>query len=551
MAVRKLLARMGVDPYLFALIGAVALAALVPARGVGAEFMHQATYGAVALLFFLYGARLSPRAVVEGLTHWRLQSLVFAATFILFPLLGLLVSAAARPFLPADLALGLLFATLPPSTIQSSVAFTAIARGNVPAALCSASVSNLLGVVLTPMLVAWLIRAYGAGFSAEALGDVAAQLLLPFALGQLCRPLIGKWLIAHKRLTSFVDRGSILLIVYAAFSEGVVAGVWAQLDWRSLALVLALDSAILAAVLVATTLASRRFGFSKEDEIAIVFCGSKKSMASGIPMANILFSGQALGLIVLPLMLFHQLQLFACATLAQRYARRPFEFGCADRRDLGAAGAGRAGGGLDRRAAGGGRLGNFDQPAAAHVIDIAIDRDVRRDQRMRADAPHVFGDARLEILEGQPFDIVAVDAAGAGPMIMPAMFVDRRRIEALFQQAANDLVVEQLHAAIAVMDDEPLIGAEQLVRDDQRADGVVAGAPAGVADHMRVAFRKPSIFGRIEPRVHAGQDREFTARRQGQLALFAEIRGVAGVGGGDFRDDPAHDRRSLATNLLH
>jgi sodium/bile acid cotransporter 7 len=322
---RDFLARMGVDPYLFALAGAVALAALAPARGPAEAAAHDAVYGAVALLFFLYGARLSPQAVVEGLMHWRLQSLVFAATFILFPLIGLVVTAAARPWLPADLALGLLYLCLLPSTVQSSIAFTSIARGNVPAALCSASVSNLFGIVVTPALVALLMTSHGAGFSLRALQDVALQLLLPFAAGQLLRPLIGKWLIGHRRLTSFVDRGSILIIVYAAFSEGMVAGVWSQLGWLSLALVLALDLVILAAALIATTLLSRRLGFSKRDEIAIVFCGSKKSMASGIPMANILFPGQAVSLIVLPLMLFHQAQLFACAVLAQRYARRPIE----------------------------------------------------------------------------------------------------------------------------------------------------------------------------------------------------------------------------------
>ncbi len=322
---RDFLARMGVDPYLFALVGAVALAALVPARGPAEAAAHYAVYGAVALLFFLYGARLSPQAVVEGLMHWRLQSIVFAATFIIFPLIGLVVTEAARPWLPADLALGLLYLCLLPSTVQSSIAFTSIARGNVPAALCSASVSNLFGIVVTPALVALLMTSHGAGFSLRALQDVALQLLLPFAAGQLLRPLIGKWLIGHRRLTSFVDRGSILIIVYAAFSEGMVAGVWLQLSWESLALVLALDCVILATALIATTLLSRRLGFSKQDEIAIVFCGSKKSMASGIPMANILFPGQAISLIVLPLMLFHQAQLFACAVLAQRYARRPIE----------------------------------------------------------------------------------------------------------------------------------------------------------------------------------------------------------------------------------
>ncbi len=318
----KALSGFGIDPYLFALAGMVALAAVAPARGVGAEAMSYAVSGAVSLLFFLYGAKLSPQAVVEGLLHWRLQSIVFCSTFVLFPAVGLAATSIFRPWLPGDLAVGVLFLCLLPSTIQSSIAFTSIARGNVPAAICSASASNLVGILVTPVLVALLMRSQGAGFSFKALEDVAAQLLLPFAAGQLARPLIGRWIIGHRRLTGLVDRGSILLIVYAAFSEGMVAGIWSQIGWRSVALILALDLAILLIVLVVTTWASRRLGFSKEDEIAIVFCGSKKSMASGIPMANILFPGQAVGLIVLPLMLFHQLQLFACAMLAQRYAMR-------------------------------------------------------------------------------------------------------------------------------------------------------------------------------------------------------------------------------------
>jgi sodium/bile acid cotransporter 7 len=319
----RFLSRLPVDGYVLALLGMVLVAAILPARGVGATAVGYATYFAIALLFFLYGARLAPQAIVAGILHWRLQGLVFAATFVIFPILGLVITTVFHAWLTPTLALGLMFVSVLPSTVQSSIAFTSIARGNVPAALCSASVSNLAGIVVTPLFVALLLSSNGGGFSLEALKDVALQLLLPFALGQLARPLIGKWLLVHKQITSLVDRGSILLIVYAAFSEGVVAGVWSQLSWQSLLLVIVLDMVMLAAALVITTLLSRWLNFSKEDEITIVFCGSKKSMASGIPMANILFAGQAVGLIVLPLMLFHQIQLMTCAVLARRYARRP------------------------------------------------------------------------------------------------------------------------------------------------------------------------------------------------------------------------------------
>jgi sodium/bile acid cotransporter 7 len=314
--------RLPIDWYLVALLATVGIAALIPARGIGATVMGYATYGAVALLFFLYGARLAPQAILAGVMHWRLQGLVFLSTFAVFPIVGLILVAVFRPWLGETLSLGLLFVAVLPSTVQSTIAFTSIARGNVPAALCSASISNLAGIVVTPALVALLISSKSGGFSLSALEDIALQLLLPFALGQLARPFIGNWITAHRTITQIVDRGSILLIVYAAFSEGMVAGVWSAISLQSLALVIALDVLMLAVGLTVTTVVSRLLGFNKEDEIAIVFCGSKKSMASGIPMANILFAGQAVSLIVLPLMLFHQIQLMVCASLARRYARR-------------------------------------------------------------------------------------------------------------------------------------------------------------------------------------------------------------------------------------
>ena len=323
MPLSRLLSRVKFDYYLAALLLTVAVAAVVPARGAVEPVAKTAVYVAVFLLFFLYGARLSTQAVVQGIAHWRLQSLVLLSTFALFPLVGLGLTAALGRWLPAELAAGLMFVCVLPSTVQSSIAFTSIARGNVAAALCGASVSNLVGMALTPLLVAALLATHGSGFSLKALTDIAVELLLPFGLGQALRPWVGPWITRQKHVLSYVDRGSILLVVYSAFSESVVAGVWVHMDVWSLVLVFALDSVLLAVVLAATTAVSRALGFAKEDEITIVFCGSKKSLASGIPMANILFPGAAVGAIVLPLMIFHQIQLFACATLAQRYARRP------------------------------------------------------------------------------------------------------------------------------------------------------------------------------------------------------------------------------------
>jgi len=227
--------------------------------------------------------------------------------------------------LDSGLTTGLLFVSLLPSTVQSSIAFTSIARGNVPAALCCASVSNLAGVVATPLLATMLLSAGTGGISLDSMRDIAMQILLPFVVGQCARPLIGDWFIRQKTLTMLVDRGSILLVVYSAFSAGVVAGIWSKVTPQSLGLVIVLDLVMLAIILVFTTAASRLLRFSVEDEIAIVFCGSKKSMASGLPMANIIFPTATVGLIVLPLMLFHQMQLMVCAALARRYGLRPEE----------------------------------------------------------------------------------------------------------------------------------------------------------------------------------------------------------------------------------
>ena len=318
-----LLRRLRLDPYILAIVGMVVLAALLPARGVGKDVLDHVVVAAIALLFFLYGARISPQAIWAGITHWRLQGLVFATTFVVCPLVGFGVLKLAGGYLDSGLATGLMFLCLLPSTVQSSIAFTSIARGNVPAALCSASVSNLAGVVITPVLATMLLSANSGGMSLDAVGDIALQILLPFLIGQCARPFIGGWLSRQKMLTMVFDRGSILLVVYSAFSAGVVAGIWSKVTPQSLALVIVLDLVILGLVLVFTTAVSRLLRFTVEDEIAIVFCGSKKSMASGLPMANIIFSASTVGLIVLPLMLFHQMQLMVCAALARRYGQRP------------------------------------------------------------------------------------------------------------------------------------------------------------------------------------------------------------------------------------
>jgi solute carrier family 10 (sodium/bile acid cotransporter), member 7 len=306
------------DPFLVAILLTVGLASLLPARGAAAVAADRTTDAAVALLFFMHGARLSPAAALAGARDWRLHGLVLASTFGLFPLLGAGAHLAFPGLLPAPLWAGVILLTALPSTVQASIAFTSVAGGNVPAALCSASASNLIGIFLTPLIAGLLLSRNGVGLSLDSVLGILLQLLLPFVAGQAMRPWIGRFLGRHGRLLKVVDYGSILLIVYAAFSHGVVNGIWHQVDAAELLRVAAVDAALLASVLTLLTGASRLFGFSRTDEIAIVFCGSKKSLASGLPMATVLFAGH-LGTIILPAMIFHQLQLMVCASLARRY----------------------------------------------------------------------------------------------------------------------------------------------------------------------------------------------------------------------------------------
>jgi sodium/bile acid cotransporter 7 len=310
------------DNFTLAMIATVAMASLFPCHGEGAVIFDHVTHTAVSLLFFLHGAKLSREAVIAGITHWRLHLLVLLCTFALFPLLGLLLKPVLTPLVTPDLYLGILFLCMLPSTVQSSIAFTAAARGNVPAAICSASASNLLGIFLTPLLVGMLTSAQMRGGSAlDSALQIALQLLLPFIAGQVARRWIGAWVERNKALTRLVDQGSILLVVYTAFSEAIGQGLWHQVSWATLGGLMLINVLLLGLVMGISAQLARRLGFSREDRIAIVFCGSKKSLASGVPMAKVLFAGGALGAVVLPLMLFHQLQLMVCAVLAQRYAR--------------------------------------------------------------------------------------------------------------------------------------------------------------------------------------------------------------------------------------
>ncbi|GMA38407.1 bile acid:sodium symporter family protein [Mobilicoccus caccae] len=309
------------DPFILMILGAVLLASLLPAHGVGEDVLAGVVTAAIAVLFFMYGGRLEPSEALAGLRHWRLHLVILAFTFVAFPLLGLALSPLSGNLLSPALYAGILFCCLVPSTVQSAIVFTSTAGGNVAGAIVAASASNLLGVVLTPLLAAFVMHTSGsAGIDPSAVLDLFAQILLPFVLGQLSRRWTAAWLKRNNRWLKHVDRMVIVLVVYSAFSKGMNEGMWGLVGVSDMVVLILVCAAILALMLVLTIKVAGWLRFDRADRIAIQFCGTKKSLATGLPMAVVLFAGQPVGLMVLPLMVFHQLQLMVCAVLAQRYA---------------------------------------------------------------------------------------------------------------------------------------------------------------------------------------------------------------------------------------
>jgi len=317
----KLLA---LDRFTILLFIMVILASFVPVSGQAAEVFSSITTVAIAILFFLHGAKLSREAVVEGLMHWKLHTLVFAFTFALFPIIGLLAKPILVPLLGQELYWGFLFMCFLPSTVQSSIAFTSVAQGNVAGAVCSASFSNIVGMFITPVLVAFFILGQSQhGFDpTSSIMQITLLLLVPFILGQILRPWVFPQMKKMPEIVKFFDQGSILMVVYGAFSSAVVAGLWHQVSLSTLLLLIIACSVLLTLVMLLALFVPRWIGFDKADQKTIFFCGSKKTLASGVPMAQILFIGQPIGMIVLPIMIFHQIQLMVCGIVANMWSKQ-------------------------------------------------------------------------------------------------------------------------------------------------------------------------------------------------------------------------------------
>lgn len=317
------------DWFLTGMVLATVLAWLFPGPGAAGGWMQPEllTKGGVALIFFLHGLTLAFAALRAGALNWRLHLLIQVCTFLLFPLIGIALQWALAGRVSAELILGVFFLCALPSTVSSSVAMTAAAKGNVSGAVFNATLSSLIGIVLTPLWIAWVMKTTG---EARPIGPVIVDLLkwvvLPLVVGQALRPWLGKWAQGHKPKLAVIDRLTILLLVYTSFCDSFQAGVWSRSGAGQLLGVTAICAGLFAFVVWATGKAARSFGFARGDRVAAIFCGSKKTLASGVPMAKLIFGAHpAMGVILLPIMIYHPLQLIVCGVLAQRWSREVAE----------------------------------------------------------------------------------------------------------------------------------------------------------------------------------------------------------------------------------
>lgn len=309
------------DKFIWLLSGAVLLATLIPVEGQAKDIASILFNAGIFAVFLLHGIRLERHEVRAGLGNIRLQGTIFLWVFGVMLMIGLLLSNLLDTVLPADVALGFLFLGVLPSTVQSATSYCAIAKGNVAGSVVASAFINLVGVFISPLLFALLAHAAGVVITTETVTKLALLLVLPFVLGQIFHKWLRPWVIEHKDLTGWLDKGAIALAVYVSFSAATIAGMWSRVSgaefvWLTAALLLWLGLAF-----GGTWLLGGMIGFVRADRKTLLFSGAQKSLAIGAPLAAIIFAPERAGLVILPLIFYHLAQLFLSAPVAVRLAK--------------------------------------------------------------------------------------------------------------------------------------------------------------------------------------------------------------------------------------
>ena len=324
----SLLARVGLDWFILALVAMIGLARIWPDPGIQEglfSLSSLATFG-VSLIFFFYGLKLNFSQLREGLRNYRLHLVIHLTTFVVFPAV---VLTARSLFLTPDtelLWLGIFYVAVLPSTVSSSVVMVSIAGGNIPAAIFNASISSLIGVFVTPLWMSFLLANTNGQYDLTGvIGKLTLQVIVPVILGLLLNQRLGWFAARHKSALRYFDQITILLIVYTAFCESFARHSFEKISADDLLWLMALMLGLFFLIFGLLTGISRLLNFTREDRITALFCGSKKSIIQGSVMANVLFPGSMAGVVLLPIMIYHALQLIVASIIAQAMARRQAE----------------------------------------------------------------------------------------------------------------------------------------------------------------------------------------------------------------------------------
>ncbi len=317
---------MKIDKFVLAIIIIVLLAYLFPQLGAKESNIPLDLIGSIgiALIFFFYGLKLHPDKIKNGLKNWKLHILVQLATFLLFPILVLLF----KPFITSNnqemIWLSFLFLAALPSTVSSSVVMVSIANGNISAAIFNASISGLIGIVITPLWMGLFLQQTTTEFDLGTIYiKLATEILLPVILGIILQRYLGKYAAKYNKQLTIFDKSIILLVIYKSFSESFEEKVFTSVKIMDLILIFTVDMVLFFVVYSLIGFLSRKLQFNKEDQITAQFCGTKKSLVHGTVFSKILFpSTISIGIILLPLMLFHAFQIFIISILASKLGTR-------------------------------------------------------------------------------------------------------------------------------------------------------------------------------------------------------------------------------------
>jgi len=307
-----------IDPMVRLIVAAILLATLLPVHGEGRVIAQHVSNAAVFILFLLYGLRLSRREVLAGLGNHRLLVPLTLFVFGVMAASGWLLWQIGGLFLPATLALGFLYLGVLPSTVQSATAYSSLAGGNVASSVVAAALINILGVFISAPLFSLLAGSGAGAFHGEALVKVMTMLLLPFVIGQVLQGFTRRWVADHRKAISVMDRSSIGIAVYVAFSGAVEQGIWGRVDLPDWAGLLAGSGLLLIVGYGGSWLLAGLLGLPRGDRIAMLFAGAQKSIAMGAPLATVLFPPATAGIILLPLLVHHLAQMVVAAPIAGR-----------------------------------------------------------------------------------------------------------------------------------------------------------------------------------------------------------------------------------------